>query len=64
MKYLLEKKILVVQIKSESGLNIKQKSSLIGLGLRGVGSRSELICTDSALGMIRKVQNLLQISEI
>lgn len=58
----LNKKIIVAQIKSGSKLNDRQKGSLIGLGLRGIGSSSELNATQDILGMVRKVYHLVKIS--
>jgi ribosomal protein L30/L7E len=50
----LNKKIIVKQIKGGSKLNDRQKSTIIGLGLRGIGSKSELVATHSIIGMIKK----------
>lgn len=58
----LNKKILVEQVKSGSKLTDKQKGNLIGLGLRGIGSNSELKCCESILGMVRKIQHIVKIS--
>lgn len=62
LNLLLHKKILVTQIKSEAKLNDRQKGSLVGLGLRGIGSSYELTCSDCVLGMIKKVNHLIKIS--
>ncbi len=59
---LLNKKIIITQVKGGSKLNDRQKGSLIGLGLRGIGSYSNLSCTNSTLGMIRKVGHIVKIS--
>lgn len=58
----LNKKVIVSQIKSESKLTKKQKGSLVGLGLRGIGSSSTLDCSDATLGMIKKVNHVIKIS--
>lgn len=58
----LNKKITVTQIRSESKLTDKLKGCLIGLGLRGVGSSSELLATQAVLGMIRKVNHIVKIN--
>lgn len=58
----LNKKITVTQVKGGSKLNARQKGSLIGLGLRGIGSSFELNCTQSTLGMIKKVGHIIKIS--
>jgi len=59
----LDKKIIVTQIKSGNKLTDKQRANLIGLGLRGINTKSELVCTSSVLGMVRKAQHLLQVSK-
>ena len=58
----LNKKIVVKQVKGGSKLNDRQKGSLIGLGLRGVGSSSELTASDAILGMVKKVQHIVTVS--
>jgi len=59
---LLGKKNTVWQIKSKSKLNPKQKGALIGIGLSGIGSKSELNCTESVLGMLKKVHHLIKVT--
>ena len=56
------KKIIVEQIKGGSKLNQRQKSTIIGLGLRGIGSKSALVATQSVIGMIRKVAQILKVT--
>ena len=62
LNFLLGKKITAWQIKSKSKLNPKQKGSLIGIGLSGIGSKSELNCTESVLGMLKKVHHLIKVT--
>jgi len=62
LNFLLGKKITVCQIKSKSKLNSKQKGSLVGIGLSGIGSKSELNCTESVLGMLKKVHHLIKVN--
>ena len=57
----LKKNVLLTQLRSLSGLTKGQKANLTGLGLRGIGSKSSLLCTDSVLGMIKKVQHLIEV---
>ena len=57
----LNKKITVTQVKCGSKLNDRQKGNLIGLGLRGIGSSSELKATQAILGMIKKVGHIVKI---
>lgn len=58
----LNKKITVTQTKSESKLTAKVRGSLIGLGLRGIGSSSELTATNAVLGMVRKVNHVVKVA--
>lgn len=58
----LNKTIVVTQIRSESKLTARQKGSLIGLGLRGVNTTSNLTCSESTLGMIKKVNHLVKVN--
>lgn len=58
----LNKKIIVTQIKGGSKLNDRQKGNLIGLGLRGIGSTANHICSDSIHGMLKKVSHVIKIS--
>ncbi len=61
-KNFLNKKIKVTQIKGGSKLNPRQKSNLIGLGLRGIGSSSSLKATLPIIGMIDKVNHVIEVS--
>lgn len=58
----LNKKVIITQVKSGLKFNDKQKGSLIGLGLRRIGSTSELTATQSVLGMIKKVSHVVKIT--
>ena len=60
----VNKQIIVTQIKSESKLNKRQVGSLIGLGLRGINTSSQLLCSESILGMIRKVNHIVKVKII
>ncbi len=57
-------KIIITQVRSENKLVKKQKSTLIGLGLRGVNTTSELVNSKEVLGMINKVSHLIKVSAI
>ncbi|OFW81109.1 MAG: hypothetical protein A2887_02800 [Alphaproteobacteria bacterium RIFCSPLOWO2_01_FULL_40_26] len=61
LKNFLNKKITITQIKSGLKLNDRQQGNLVGLGLRGIGSSSELVATQAVLGMITKVSHILKI---
>lgn len=58
----LNKEILVKQVKGGSKLTDRQKGSLIGLGLRGIGTESSLTCSAAVLGMVKKVQHIIKVS--
>jgi len=49
--------------KSMIGKNDRQKSTVRGLGLKGIGSEKQLENTPSVRGMIKKVINFLEIKE-
>ena len=49
--------------KSMIGKTDKQKPTVRGLGLKGVGSEKQLENTPSVRGMIKKVINFLEIKE-
>lgn len=61
-KAFLNKKITITQIKGGSKLNDRQKGNLIGLGLRGIGSSTNVTCDNSIFGMIKKVEHIVKIS--
>jgi len=62
MEYYLNKKVKITQVKGGSKLNARQKGSLVGLGLRGIGTFFEIKVDNSVLGMIKKVQHVIKIS--
>lgn len=60
---MLNKCLLVEQVKGSSKLNKKQAGSLVGLGLNGIGSLKTFnYCSSSTLGMVKKVSHILKIS--
>lgn len=58
----LDKKVVVTQVKGGSKLTVKQKGNLIGLGLRGIDTKSQLVGTSSVLGMVKKVEHIVKIA--
>jgi len=58
----LNKDIVLTQVKSSSKLNPRQKNNLRGLGLKKIGSKSNLKADNSIIGMIQKVQHIIKIS--
>lgn len=61
---IIDKDILVRQIRGLSGLTKSQKLSLRGLGLKKVGSESSLRCSKSIAGMLNKVAHLVEVSTL
>jgi ribosomal protein L30 len=60
----LGKSIVVTQVRSENKLVKRQKSTLIGLGLRGIDSKSTLLASKEVLGMVNKVGHLIKVCAI
>lgn len=58
----LNKEIAITQVKSSSKLTPRQKANLKGLGLKKIGSKSNLKVDNSIIGMIKKVQHIIKIS--
>ena len=62
IEHYLNKTVKITQVKGGSKLNARQKGSLVGLGLRGIGTFFEIKVDNSVLGMIKKVQHVIKIS--
>jgi len=58
------KKLKVKQIKSGIGYPVRQKRTLEALGIRHMYHTIEVEATPQILGMINKVNHLLQVEEI
>ncbi|MCP5068817.1 MAG: 50S ribosomal protein L30 [bacterium] len=58
-----ESKIRVTQVKSGIGFTQKQRSTLRGLGLRGIRHSTVVEDTPAVRGMIAKVVHLVQVEE-
>jgi len=56
-------KVRVRQVRSAIGFTRDQRQTLRGLGLRRIGSESELVDTPEVRGMIRKVSHLIEVKE-
>lgn len=56
--------IRVTQRKSAIGYNIKQKQTLVGLGIKKMHRPSLLKDTPSVRGMINKVAHLVEVEEV
>ncbi len=59
---LVGQNVTVTQIRSDNKLVKRQKSTLIGLGLRGINTTSSLLLSRDVLGMVRKVSHLVDVS--
>ncbi len=57
----LNNKVIVTQVRSSSKLTKRQLGCLVGLGLRGISSSSELQCDNSVWGMIKKVSHVVEV---
>ncbi len=60
-KIFINKKICITQIRSENKLIKRQKATLVGLGLRGVNTSSELTSSIEVVGMLKKVKHLITV---
>jgi large subunit ribosomal protein L30 len=56
------KNIIVKQIGSEAGTTKRQKDTLKGLGLRGIGTSLKLKGTKDVYGMLLKVFHLVEVN--
>jgi ribosomal protein L30 len=56
------KTIVVEQTRSEIGTVRRQKETLKGLGLNGVGTKVELKCVKPLYGMLVKVEHLIKVN--
>ncbi len=60
----MSKKIVVTLKKSSAGTKPDQKATIVGLGLRKIGSSKELENTPAVRGMIKKMINWLDFKEL
>ncbi len=58
------KKLRIKQIKSGIGQPLRQKRTLVALGLRKMQQEKEMDATPQILGMIAKVRHLVKVEEI
>jgi large subunit ribosomal protein L30 len=58
------KKIKITQIKSAIDRSERQKATLKALGLNKINASREVEATPQILGMVRKVEHLVQVEEI
>jgi large subunit ribosomal protein L30 len=57
-------KIKITQLKSGIGRKIDQKQTLQALGLKRIRHTVEHTATPQIMGMVKKVQHLIQVQEI
>ena len=57
-------KIKITQLKSPIGRNIKQRKTLISLGLNKINRERTLDSNPAILGMINKVKHLIKVEEV
>ena len=60
----IKKCIRVVQVKSSIGSTVRQKKSLLGLGLTRIGRERVLEDSPSIRGMLAKVSHLVKLTEV
>lgn len=58
-----QKKITVRQVRSEIGGTRRQRESLRGLGLRGIGGTVTVPDTAATRGLIDKIAHLVQVGD-
>ena len=58
------KKVILKQKRSDIGRPLKQKKTLVALGLRGINKQVEVVMTPQIIGMINKVKHLIEVKEI
>lgn len=57
-------RLKISMVKSLIGCSARQRATLRGLGLRGIGSQSELENTPAVRGMIKAVIHVLSVEEV
>ncbi len=58
------KKIRVTQTRSGIGRPVRQKRTLIALGLKKMHQTVELDASPQVLGMVKKIEHLLKVEEV
>ncbi len=57
-------KIKVTQVKSAIGRTVRQKRTLVALGIRKLNQTIEVEGTPQVLGMVNKVSHLVKVEEV
>ena len=55
------KKVVVKQVRSQSGRTQRVKDTLVALGLRRIGQTQEHTLNKAIIGMLTKVRHLVQV---
>ena len=58
------KRVKVKLIKSLIGRLPRQRKTIEALGLRKINSTNELVLTDPVKGMIKKVEHMIEVTEL
>ncbi len=58
---LLGENITVELVRSHIGCTKKQRANIKGLGLKGIGSKVEIVVTQSFIGMLYKIGHMINI---
>jgi len=58
------KKIKVTQVRSVIDRPVRQKRTMVALGLNKMNASVEVIATPQILGMVRKVNHLIKVEEL
>ncbi len=59
----MAKKLIIKQVRSAIGRQLRQKRTLRALGIRRLHQRREVVDSPSVRGMIRSVVHLLEVTE-
>lgn len=57
-------KIKITQTRSKIGSTVRQKKTLQALGIKKMNGSVEVEATDQILGMVKKLEHLVSVSEI
>lgn len=57
-------KIKITKVKSAIDRSLRQKKTLVALGLRKMNASVEVLATPQILGMVEKVHHLVKVEEL
>ena len=58
------KKIKITKVKSAIDRSVRQKNTLVALGLRKMNASVEVVATPQILGMVEKVHHLVKVEDL